>query len=171
MKIDRENLARLETEYRGYLKGDRLRQFFDDFGIKLAAGHWCAGDFADRFAPVGYLSNEPNFRSDVISQIERVAQAGMKGIEFHEVIFIDRNYKKDEAVIQRTRETLAEYKLIPTNMNTNLWTDPKWKFRCSDWVLLSIISVGPIFSKFSATLLFNLWDALKIPRSTWSSHR
>jgi len=127
MKIDRENLARLETEYKGYLKGDRLAQFFDDFGIKFAAGHWCAGDFADRFAPVGYLSNDPNFKSDVISQIERVAQAGMKGIEFHEVLFIDRNYKKDEAVIQRTKEALAEYKLIPTNMNINLWTDPKWK--------------------------------------------
>ncbi len=127
MRIDRENLARLETEYKGYLKGDRLEQFFDDFGIKLAAGHWCAGDFADRFAPVGYLSNDPNFKSDVISQIERVAQAGMKGIEFHEVIFIDRNYKKDEVVIQRVKEALAKYKLIPTNMNTNLWTDPKWK--------------------------------------------
>ncbi len=30
MKIDRENLARLETEYKGYLKGDKLEQFFDD---------------------------------------------------------------------------------------------------------------------------------------------
>ena len=127
MRIDKENLARLETEYKGYLKGDILKRFFDDFGIKFAAGHWCAGDFGDRFAPAGYHSNDPNFKSDVISQIERVAQAGMKGIEFHELLFIDRNYERDEAIIQRVKEALTEYGLIATNMNTNLWTDPKWK--------------------------------------------
>jgi len=127
MKVTKQNLARLETDYKGYLKGDRLDQFFDDFQIKFAAGHWCAGDYADRFAPLGYNSNDPNFSSDIVSQIERVAQADIKGIEFHEVVFIDEHYRKDKELIEKTKETLEKYKLIPTNMNINLWTDPKWK--------------------------------------------
>jgi len=127
MKVNKENLTKLEAEYKGYLKGDRLDQFFDDFAIKFAAGHWCAGDFADRFNPLGYHSNDPNFKGDIISQIERVAQAGVKGIEFHEALFIDKNYKKDERIIQRVKEALDKYRLTPTNMNTNLYTDPKWK--------------------------------------------
>lgn len=127
MKLNEENLAKLEAEYKEYLKGDRLDQFFDDFAIKFAAGHWCAGDFVDRFATLGYHSNDPNFKSDIVSQIERVAQAGVKGIEFHEALFIGKDYKKDERVIQRVKEALEKYKLVPTNMNTNLWTNPKWK--------------------------------------------
>lgn len=127
MRIDKEKLARIREEYGGYLEGDRLDKFFDEFEINFAAGHWCAGDFADRFAPVGYLSNEKDFSSDIVSQIERVAKAGIKGIEFHEAIFIDKNYKKDPAVVERVKDALEKNRIIPTNMNTNLFTDPKWK--------------------------------------------
>ena len=53
MKVNQENLKRLDTEYAGYIEGDKVDDFFEDFGINFAAGHWCAGDFADRFAGTG----------------------------------------------------------------------------------------------------------------------
>jgi len=127
MRVTQGNLARLETDYAGYLEGEKVDQFFEDFEIRFAAGHWCAGDFCDRFAPDGYHSDEPTFSSDIVAQIERVAKAGIKGIEFHERIFIDKNYKKDQAQIDRVREALDRYGVTPTNMNTNLFSDPKWK--------------------------------------------
>lgn len=127
MKVNKDNLGKLDKEYSDYLEGERLDRFFEDFGIDFAAGHWCAGDFADRFAPGGYNSRDPQFRSDIVAQIERVAQAGIKGIEFHENVFIDKNYRKDFSVIERVKEALKKNKIVPTNMNTNLFTDPKWK--------------------------------------------
>ena len=127
MKVSKESLEKLEKEYGGYLEGERLDKFFDEFEIRFAAGHWCAGDFCDRFAPGGYNSNDTAFRSDIVSQIERVAEAKIKGIEFHEALFIDKNYKKDTSVIEKTKEALAKYQVVPTNMNTNLFSDPKWK--------------------------------------------
>lgn len=127
MRISTESLKKLDKEYSGYLDGERLNRFFDEFEIDFAAGHWCAGDFCDRFAPLGYNSDNPDFSSDIVSQIERVAKAGIKGIEFHEVLFIDKNYKMDSSVIERVKEALTKYRVVPTNMNTNLFSDPKWK--------------------------------------------
>lgn len=43
-------------------------------------------------------------------------------------MFIDESYKKDEDKIKTTKQALARFKIEPTNMNTNLFTDPKWKF-------------------------------------------
>lgn len=51
MQVTAEKLAKLTTEYAGYLEGDKLDAFFREFGIKFAAGHWAAGEFADRFNP------------------------------------------------------------------------------------------------------------------------
>jgi xylose isomerase len=124
MKITKENLKKIEKEYRGYLEGDKLDKFFEEFGIKFAAGHWAAGGFADRFAPGGY---NPGLADSVVSQIERVAEAGIKGIEFHEALFIDKNYKKDKNKVDEVKKALAKYKIEATNMNTNLFTDSKWK--------------------------------------------
>ena len=127
MKVDAKRLARLEKEFRGYLKGDKLDAFFDAFAIPFAAGHWCAGDFADRFAPLGYNSNDPKFDSGIIAQIERVAKAGIKGIEFHESVFIDEKRRAVPAKIKEVKDACKHFGLTPTNMNNNLWTDPKWK--------------------------------------------
>ncbi|MEM2608058.1 MAG: sugar isomerase, partial [Thermoproteota archaeon] len=77
MKTNIDVLKKLETEYSGYLEGNSVNRFFEDFGIKFAAGHWSAGDFMDRFATRGYNSNDPNFRSDIISQLKRIKQAGI----------------------------------------------------------------------------------------------
>ena len=64
------------------------------------------GDFCDRFAPSGYNSNNPNFSSGIISQIERIAKAGIKGIEFHEAVFIDEKHKKDKIKINAVKMLL-----------------------------------------------------------------
>ena len=124
MKVTKAGLKKLESKYSGYLEGERLDQFLEEFGIKIAAGHWAAGSFADRFARGGY---NPGLDDSTVAQIERVAKAGIKGIEFHEVVFIDENYRKDEGKITEVKEALAKYGVEATNMNTNLFSDPKWK--------------------------------------------
>ncbi|GBC99361.1 Xylose isomerase [bacterium HR17] len=127
MHITPEKLAKLTTEYVGYLEGDRLDAFFHEFGIKFAAGHWCAGEFYDRFNPFGYNRHRPDFRDTVVDQIARVAQAGIEGIEFHDVLFLDANGHIDDAKIAEVKDALAHYKVTPTNMNINVWTDSRYR--------------------------------------------
>ncbi len=124
MKVTKEGLKRLASEYSGYLEGEILDKFYEEFGIRFAAGHWAAGGFADRFAPGGY---NPGLDDSTVAQIERVAKAGVKGVEFHEALFIDGNYKTDKRKVAEVKEALAKHKLEPTNMNFNLFSDPKWK--------------------------------------------
>ncbi|RKY85466.1 sugar isomerase [candidate division KSB1 bacterium] len=124
MIINEENLKRLDEEFSGYLEGDSVTDFLETFDINFAAGHWCAGDFADRFATEGY---NPDMSSSIVSQIKRIAEAGIKGVEFHERVFINKNFKKDSSIISSVKDALSEFKVKPTNMNTNLFTDPKWK--------------------------------------------
>ena len=127
MKVTKSNLAKLKNKYATYLEGEKINEFFDDFEINFASGHWAAGDFCDRFAPAGYNSNSPEFDNSVVAQIERVSKAGIKGIEFHEAVFIDKNYKLDENKLKEVKDALSRFKIIPTNMNINLFSDPKWK--------------------------------------------
>lgn len=124
MKVTEAGLKKLNTEFKGYLEGKKVDEFFEEFGINFAAGHWAAGGFADRFAPGGY---NPGLDGDIIAQIERVSKAGIKGIEFHEAVFIDSKYKKDKEKIEKVKSALKKYNVVPTNMNTNLFSDPKWK--------------------------------------------
>ncbi|MBD3228196.1 MAG: sugar isomerase, partial [Candidatus Lokiarchaeota archaeon] len=123
MKLDNKNLEKL-SDFKGYLDNDRVSDLFDVFGIKFAAGNWCAGDFVDRFATEGY--NE-GLSSDILDQIPRVAAAKIEGIEFHDNIFLDDKGNINEDIITEVLEALDEYGLTPTNMNTNLWGIPKWK--------------------------------------------
>jgi L-rhamnose isomerase len=127
MKVNQRNLSLLGTRFKGYLEGKKLDEFFNTFGIKFAAGHWCAGDFLDRFATEGYMTNVRGFDSGIIAQIKRVARAGIKGIELHERIFIDENYQLVPSLLSEVRDALKHYGISATNMNTNLFTDPKWK--------------------------------------------
>ncbi|MDI6783070.1 MAG: sugar phosphate isomerase/epimerase family protein [bacterium] len=127
MQVSQSSLAKLSTAYRGYLKGERISRLFTEFGIKFAAGHWAAGDFSDRFAPAGYFSRDKTFEPGIIGQIKRVAAAGIEGIEFHEQVFINDKYRKDPEKIKTVKSALKKYRVVPTNMNTNLFSDPKWK--------------------------------------------
>ncbi len=126
MNVTKKALAKLTTVYKGYLEGRKVDRFFEDFGIKFAAGHWAAGPFADRFAAGGY-TDDPKFDETVFGQIKRVKAAGIRGIEFHEDVFTDKNFRKVPAKIKKVREAVRRAGLTPTNMNTNLWTHPKWK--------------------------------------------
>lgn len=128
MKVESTNLALLETKYSGYLEGALVDEFILEYGIKFAAGHWCAGEFFDRFCPIGYNSDDPAFDDGIIAQIERVAKAGIKGIEFHERLFIDQAYRTVPSIVEDVKAALAQNAVVPTNMNMNTWTDPKWKF-------------------------------------------
>lgn len=126
MKLDA--LSNISTNYAGYLEGERVDQLFAEFDIRFAAGHWCAGEFFDRFCPVGYNSNVPGFVDGIIPQIERVSKAGIAGIEFHDMVFIDEQGARDGAIVAEVQSTLNRYGITPTNMNFNTWTDPKYKF-------------------------------------------
>ena len=127
MKIEKRSLERIDSSYPGYIEGDAVDSFFDEFGINFAAGHWCAGDFCDRFAPAGYNSDDQEFKSDIISQIRRVHKAGIKGIEFHNDVFLDSSFKINTPLIKEVKDLLAGLGMTATNMNTNLFSDPKWK--------------------------------------------
>ena len=126
MKVTATNLAALDKKYKGYLKGPIVAEFFKDFGIRFAAGHWCAGGFCDRFATDGYCL-EGEYSSDIASQLERVKQADIEGVEFHDSVFLDKNFKADKDLIDLTKKNLKRLKLVPTNMNNNQFTHPKWK--------------------------------------------
>lgn len=124
VKVNKSNLAKLETEYKGYLEGEALDRFFEDFDIKFAAGHWSAGDYLDRFATKGYF---PEMDSTVKAQLERIAEAGIKGVEFHDVLFLDENLKVSEDTVSETKDALNKLGLKVSNMNVNMFTDPRWK--------------------------------------------
>ncbi|MFA5645705.1 MAG: sugar phosphate isomerase/epimerase family protein [Candidatus Ratteibacteria bacterium] len=121
------SLEKLE-QYRGvYLEGGAVTAFLDECNIKFAAGHWTAGDFIDRFATGGY-QDKTSFSSELEAQIERVAQAGVRGIEFHDHCFRRSDRSVDMGKLASIRANLKDRGMVPTNMNNNLWTDPRWKF-------------------------------------------
>ena len=123
MKVDENALKKLDN-FKGFLDNDRVTELFKVFDIKFAAGHWCAGDFVDRFATDGY--NE-TISSDILDQIPRVAAAKIEGIEFHHDLFLKEDGKINHDKIVQVKEALETHNLIATNMNTNLWGIPKWK--------------------------------------------
>jgi xylose isomerase len=128
MKVTKSALARLKTDFAGYIEGRRVDEFLAAFGIRFAAGHWAAGDFCDRFAPPGYNSDDRGFSSDILDQLDRVKAAGIEGVEFHENVFLDpRTGEVDRSRVKAVKDKLRETGLRPTNMNTNTWTEPKWK--------------------------------------------
>jgi hypothetical protein len=112
MKVNSANLATLEKKYKGYLKGPIVAEFFKEFGIRFAAGHWCAGDFCDRFATGGY-AKEGCCDSGIVPQMERVAAAGIEGIEFHDAVFHGKNFRMDPELVTLVKKNLKRLKLVP----------------------------------------------------------
>lgn len=127
MKINKEMLKELATKYTGYLEGEKLVQFFQEIDIKFAAGHWAAGGFGDRFTALGGAEYNPDLDSSITAQIARVAEAGIQGIECHEAFFLNEKRKKDKDKIVEVKKVLDEFKVTPTNMNINLYSDSKWQ--------------------------------------------
>src|SRR5690242_15070613 len=104
MNLAPELLQSLETRYAGYLEGEAVDRLFAEFGIRFAAGHWCAGEFFDRFCTAGYSG--PGFDSSIEAQMRRVREAGIDGIEFHNQVFLDSNYQRDQAKIDSVKASL-----------------------------------------------------------------
>lgn len=162
MNLSADKLAKLDTTYNGYLEGAQVDDLFADFNIPFAAGHWCAGEFFDRFNTAGYSG--PNFDASIEAQIARVAQAGIKGIEFHNAVFLDSNGQRDNAKIASVQAALKQHGLTPTCMNMMTWHEAKWKFggvtnpdpalrrECIDLVLQ-----GVDFAKELGCSSVNLW--------------
>ena len=126
MKTD--SLAQIDSLFPGYLEGNAVDEFLSEFGIKFSAGHWCAGEFFDRFAPGGYNSNDPSFDGSEEAQIEKVAKAGIKGIEWHDMVFLHSDGSPNVPKIGSLASSMKSHGVVPTNMNFNLWSDPVYKW-------------------------------------------
>lgn len=150
MNVDSLRLETLPAKYAGYLQGDAVTSFLADFDIHVSAGHWCAGEFFDRFCPAGYNSNDPTFDGSEEAQIARIAEAGIQGVEFHDMVFIDKGGARANDRITSILSALTKHQIAPTNMNFNTWSDPVYKFggvtnpdsgirqRCIDQIHLGI---------------------------------
>ena len=124
MRVNADNLALLYSDYADYLEGDSVNAFFKTYGIQFSAGHWCAGGFSDRFCR-SYL--EEPLDESAVGQISRVAQAGIEGVELNNEMFLDDSLNIDDAKIREVKDALAQYDLVPTNMNTNIWTRARYR--------------------------------------------
>jgi len=69
------------------LDRDASIEFLNALDIRMSVGHWSAGEFFDRFAPVGYHSDDPGFASDFEAQCRRTKAAGIDYIEIHQHVF------------------------------------------------------------------------------------
>jgi len=104
-------------------------EFLKALDIRMSVGHWSAGDFCDRFAPPGYHSNDPGFRSDFEGQCRRTKAAGLDAVEIHQHVFEKTlNGEIDWPALERARSGyLAELGLAVTTCNINTWTNPKFQ--------------------------------------------
>ncbi|MGI8907971.1 MAG: sugar phosphate isomerase/epimerase family protein [Candidatus Sumerlaeaceae bacterium] len=125
MRITDDGLKRLQTEFNGYLENELVDQFFDQFDSKFSAGHWCAGEFSDRFCQS--YTDDPNFERGIVADIRRVREAGVVGIELSDTLFRDKSLKFQQSQIDAVKGALKEHRVTPTNMNINVWTHAKWR--------------------------------------------
>jgi L-rhamnose isomerase len=104
-------------------------EFLKALDIKMSVGHWSAGDFCDRFAPLGYHSNDPTFRNDFEGQCRRTIAAGIDAIEIHQSVFEKTlNGDLDWPAIERAQSGyLADLGMTVTACNINTWTNPKFQ--------------------------------------------
>jgi sugar phosphate isomerase/epimerase len=128
VRLSTDVLDLLKTTYDGYLEGALVDGFLRDFGIRFAAGHWCAGEFFDRFAPAGYNSNDPSFDPSEEAQVARVAAAGIQGIEWHEAVFLNDDGRRNDAKVVSIAAAMKTHGVVPTNMNFNTWSNPVFKW-------------------------------------------
>jgi xylose isomerase len=128
MRFTSEQLARAAA-IRGPLEAESAVRFLDEMDIRMSVGHWSAGEFYDRFAPVGYHSDDAGFRTDFESQCRRTKDAGIGAIEIHQSVFEKTlNGDIDWPALERARDGyVAELGLTLTACNINTWTNPVFR--------------------------------------------
>ena len=111
------------------LDRDAAIQFLKALDIKMSVGHWSAGDFFDRFAPVGYHSDDPGFQNDFEAQCRRTKAAGIDAIEIHQHVFEkELNGDLDFEAMKRAQEGfLPDLGMKITACNINTWTNPRFR--------------------------------------------
>ncbi len=111
------------------LAREQAIQFLKELDIKMSVGHWSAGEFYDRFAPVGYNSDNSDFKNDFEGQCRRTKAAGIEAIEIHQIVFEETlNGEIDWTAVDRAKDGfLAELGMTITACNINTWTNPKFK--------------------------------------------
>ncbi len=104
-------------------------EFLNALDIKMSVGHWSAGDFYDRFAPVGYHSDDEAFTNDFQAQCRRTKAAGVDAIEIHQSVFEKTlNGDLDWAEVERARDGyVPELGMQITACNINTWTNPRFR--------------------------------------------
>jgi xylose isomerase len=114
---------------KAFLARAEALEFLRTMDIRHSVGHWSAGDFCDRFAPPGYHSDDPGFRSDFEGQCRRTKAAGIDAIEIHQHVFEKTlNGDVDWAALERARGGfLAELGMSVPACNINTWTNPKFR--------------------------------------------
>jgi L-rhamnose isomerase len=129
-------MPRFTTDQLGYARSlktpldhPRAIELLKTLDIKMSVGHWSAGEFFDRFAPVGYNSDNPAFTSDFAAQCRRTKAAGIDAIEIHQHVFEKTlNGDIDWPALERAKSGfLAELGMTVTACNINTWTNPRFR--------------------------------------------
>ena len=104
-------------------------EFLQALDIKMSVGHWSAGDFFDRFAPLGYHSDDPDFSNAFEAQCRRTKAAGIDAIEIHQHVFEkELNGELDFEAMKRAQDGfLPELGMKITACNINTWTNPRFR--------------------------------------------
>jgi L-rhamnose isomerase len=104
-------------------------EFLKTLDVRMSVGHWSAGDFFDRFAPVGYHSDDPDFSSEFEAQCRRTKAAGIDAIEIHQHVFEkELNGALHFEALERARDGfLPELGMTITACNINSWTNPRFR--------------------------------------------
>ncbi len=108
------------------LNRERALEFLSGLDIRHSVGHWSAGDFYDRFAPLGYHSDNATFGNTFEAQCRRTKAAGIDAIEIHQHVFEKTlNGELDWQAVERAKTGfLAELGMTIPACNINTWTNP-----------------------------------------------
>ncbi|MBP8273475.1 MAG: TIM barrel protein [Acidobacteria bacterium] len=111
---------------RGPLNREQSLAFLKALDIRHSVGHWSAGDFYDRFAPLGYHSDNADFGNTFEGQCRRTKAAGIDAIEIHQSVFEKTlNGDLDWQALERAKDGfLAELGMSIPACNINTWTNP-----------------------------------------------